>query len=67
MEALPAPAPERWEYITDGNQIDEIEKRFLRGSGKSQDGFVSRYLNRPISRVVTRLLLRFPTTPNAWT
>ena len=56
-----------WEYITDGNQIDEIEIRFLRGSGKSQDGFVSRYLNRPISRALTRLLLRFPTTPNAWT
>jgi len=56
-----------WEYIADGNQIDEIEIRFLRSSGKSQDGFVSRYLNRPISRVVSRLLLRFPTTPNAWT
>jgi CDP-alcohol phosphatidyltransferase len=63
MESLPG----SWEYIMDGNQIDGIEKRFLRGSGKSQDGFVSRYLNRPISRVVTRLLLRFPTTPNAWT
>lgn len=63
MESLPG----SWEYITDGNQIDGIEKPFLRGSGKSQDGFVSRYLNRPISRVVTRLLLRFPTTPNAWT
>jgi CDP-L-myo-inositol myo-inositolphosphotransferase len=63
LESLPG----SWEYITDGNQIDEIEKRFLRGSGKSQDGFVSRYLNRPISRVVSRLLLRFPTTPNAWT
>ncbi|MDP9099317.1 MAG: CDP-alcohol phosphatidyltransferase family protein, partial [Verrucomicrobiota bacterium] len=63
MESLPG----AWEYITDGNQIDEIEKRFLRGSGKSQDGFVSRYLNRPISSVVSRLLLRFPTTPNAWT
>ncbi len=63
MESLPG----SWEYITNGDQIDELEKRFLRGSGKSQDGFVSRYLNRPISRVVTRLLLRFPTTPNAWT
>jgi hypothetical protein len=63
LESLPG----SWEYITDGNQIDEIEKHFLRGSGKSQDGFVSRYLNRPISRVLTRLLLRFPTTPNAWT
>jgi hypothetical protein len=67
MEALPHSRERAWEYITNGSQIDEIEIRFLRGSGKSQDGFVSRYLNRPISRVVTRLLLRFPTTPNAWT
>ena len=67
MESLPRSREAAWEYITDGNQIDEIEIRFLRGSGKSQDGFVSRYLNRPISRVMTRLLLRFPTTPNAWT
>jgi phosphatidylglycerophosphate synthase len=56
-----------WEYIVDGDEIDDIERRFLRGSGKSQDGFVSRYLNRPISRKITRLLLRFPATPNAWT
>ncbi|HEY2615109.1 MAG TPA: CDP-alcohol phosphatidyltransferase family protein [Chthoniobacterales bacterium] len=56
-----------WEYITDGNEIDRIEKEFLRNSDKSQDGFVSRYLNRPISRSITRLLLRFPATPNGWT
>jgi len=55
------------EYIANGDQIDEIERRFLRGSGKSQDGFVSRYLNRPISRKISRLLLRFPATPNGWT
>lgn len=67
VESLPPSQPGVWEYIADGNQIDEIEKRFLRDSGKSQDGFVSRYLNRPISRVVTRLLLRFPSTPNVWT
>ena len=36
-------------------------------SGKSQDGIVSRFLNRPISRRITRLLLRFPITPNIWT
>jgi len=36
-------------------------------SGKPQDGFVSRFLNRPISRLITRALLRFPITPNAWT
>lgn len=67
LESLPRFRPGAWEYITDGNEIDDIEVRFLCGSGKSQDGFVSRYLNRPISRKVTRLLLRFPTTPDAWT
>ena len=56
-----------WDYIANGDQIDDIERKFLRGSGKSQDGFVSRYLNRPISRAITRLLLRFSATPNAWT
>ena len=67
VESLPHFREGAWEYITNGEQIDELEARFLRGSGKSQDGLVSRYLNRPISRVVTRLLLRFPTTPNGWT
>jgi 1L-myo-inositol 1-phosphate cytidylyltransferase / CDP-L-myo-inositol myo-inositolphosphotransferase len=36
-------------------------------SGKPQDGLVSRFLNRPISRSITRVLLRFPITPSAWT
>lgn len=61
------PRPGLSEYIANGEQIDDIERRFLRGSGKSQDGFVSRYLNRPISRKISRLLLRFPATPNGWT
>jgi CDP-L-myo-inositol myo-inositolphosphotransferase len=34
---------------------------------KPQDGFVSRFLNRPISRRITRVLLKFPIHPNAWT
>lgn len=67
VESLPRSRAGAWEYITDASQLDEIEIRFLRGSGKSQDGFVSRYLNRPISRMCTRLLLKFPVTPNAWT
>jgi hypothetical protein len=56
-----------WEFIANGEQIDGIERRFLRGSGKSQDGFVSRHLNRPVSRAITRLLLRLPATPDGWT
>ena len=34
---------------------------------KPQDGFVSRFLNRPISSRVTSFLLKFPIHPNAWT
>jgi phosphatidylglycerophosphate synthase len=55
------------EHIESADAIPAIETRFLRGSGKSQDGLVSRYLNRPISRAITRILLRYPVTPNAWT
>src|SRR2546430_4710910 len=34
---------------------------------KPQDGFVSRFLNRPISHGITSVLLKFPVHPNAWT
>ncbi len=34
---------------------------------KPQDGFVSRFLNRPVSRRITRVLLRYPIHPTAWT
>jgi phosphatidylglycerophosphate synthase len=34
---------------------------------KPQDGFVSRFLNRPISRRITHLLLKFPIRPSVWT
>ncbi|MDQ6808611.1 MAG: CDP-alcohol phosphatidyltransferase family protein [Verrucomicrobiota bacterium] len=36
-------------------------------SGKPQDGWVSRNINRPISGRITRWLLKFPITPSAWT
>ena len=34
---------------------------------KPQDGLVSRFLNRPISRFITRFQLKFPIHPNTWT
>jgi len=34
---------------------------------KPQDGFVSRFLNRPISSRITRLLVKFPVHPSAFT
>lgn len=47
--------------------LPAAEKFLLGQTGKRQDGFVSRYLNRPVSRAVTRLLVRLPISPNQWT
>jgi len=58
---------EYWRFLAQPNEIIASEKQLLRHSGKSQDGIVSKFLNRPISRVITRLLLKLPITPNAWT
>jgi phosphatidylglycerophosphate synthase len=53
--------------LTDRSQIPRCERALLRDTGKSQDGLVSRFLNRPISRAVTLQLLRYPITPSVWT
>jgi phosphatidylglycerophosphate synthase len=58
---------EDWRFLAQPSEIVASEKHFLRHMGKSQDGIVAKFLNRPISRVITRLLLKFPITPNAWT
>src|SRR5216684_900771 len=56
-----------WRYVRHRSEIPRCERWLLRGSGKSRDGFVSRYLNRPISRAVSQLLLKTAMTPNVWT
>jgi phosphatidylglycerophosphate synthase len=58
---------EHWRFLAQPSEIIASEKQLLRHSGKSQDGIVSKFLNRPISRLITRLLLKLPITPNAWT
>jgi phosphatidylglycerophosphate synthase len=58
---------ESWRYIGDERDIARAEGWLLRGSGKSRDGFVSRYLNRPISCTVSRFLVKTSITPNLWT
>ena len=58
---------EHWRFLAQPSEIVATEKHLLRHSGKSQDGMVSKFLNRPISRAVTRLLLKLPITPNTWT
>jgi phosphatidylglycerophosphate synthase len=58
---------EDWRFLAQPSEIAASEKHFLRHIGKSQDGIVAKFLNRPISRVITRPLLKLPITPNAWT
>jgi phosphatidylglycerophosphate synthase len=56
-----------WRILQQTRDIAAAELLLLRRTGKPQDGFVSRFINRPISRAITRRLLRFPIAPNAWT
>jgi phosphatidylglycerophosphate synthase len=58
---------EHWRFLARPSEIIASEKQLLRHSGKPQDGMVSKFLNRPISRAITQLLLKLPITPNAWT
>ncbi|MBA2623629.1 MAG: CDP-alcohol phosphatidyltransferase family protein, partial [Chthoniobacterales bacterium] len=55
-----------WEQLGGRKDISGAESRFLKNSGKSQDGLASRYVNRPLSRLVTRCLLKTPVSPSMW-
>jgi phosphatidylglycerophosphate synthase len=64
---LPALTGGNAKYLRDAAEINKCEEEFLRGAGKSQDGLVSRFINRPLSCKVTRQLLKFSIGPTAWT
>ncbi|MDQ6655317.1 MAG: CDP-alcohol phosphatidyltransferase family protein [Verrucomicrobiota bacterium] len=69
QKALPRNAEqseETWQYLSDRSDIRACERRFLSEGGKSQDGLVSRHLNRPISRTLSRWLLKLPISPTMW-
>ena len=66
-DARVQPGGDQWRYLSDSKEISSAERWLLRGSSKSRDGFVSRYLNRPISRTVSQFLLKTSMTPNLWT
>ncbi len=56
-----------WRCVSEPREITQCERWFLRDTGKTQDGFISRFLNRPISRAISRRLLKSSLTPGAWT
>jgi phosphatidylglycerophosphate synthase len=56
-----------WRYAAEPDDVAQCERWLLRDTGKTQDGVVSRFLNRPISRSISRRLLKTSITPSAWT
>ncbi len=64
--AAPKPNPS-WRYLSAPDQIARGERWLLRNSGKSQDGFVSRFLNRPLSAAASYVLLKCSVQPMTWT
>ncbi|HEY0368750.1 MAG TPA: CDP-alcohol phosphatidyltransferase family protein, partial [Chthoniobacterales bacterium] len=53
-------------YLGSPRDIAACERRFLEQNGKSQDGLVSRHVNRRGSRWLSRWLLKLPIAPTLW-
>ena len=53
-----------WQDVDDVATRDEAERRLFASLTKAGDGFVSRHFNRPISKMISRRLLRTSVTPN---
>jgi CDP-L-myo-inositol myo-inositolphosphotransferase len=54
-----------WLDVDTPEALREAERRLMRDQGcKTRDGPVSRYLNRPVSRWLSRYLVRTAVTPN---
>jgi len=56
-----------WRFVATPDAIGAAEISLLKSAYKPQDGFVSRWINRPMSRLVARQLLRFPIRPDQFT
>jgi hypothetical protein len=55
-----------WRLLNAQQDTARITRALLRHSGKTQDGLVSRYVNRPVSRAISYWLLKTPITPSTW-
>lgn len=53
-----------WQDVDDLSTRDEAERRLFVSLTKAGDGFVSRHLNRPISKMISRRLMKTSVSPN---
>src|SRR5437762_3848685 len=50
--------------VTDSTSVREAERRLWASLGSSADGIVDRFLNRPLGRYLSKILIRAPFSPN---
>jgi 1L-myo-inositol 1-phosphate cytidylyltransferase / CDP-L-myo-inositol myo-inositolphosphotransferase len=53
-----------WQDIDTRADLAEARRKLLAGIRKDSDGPISRFLNRPLSTALSRVLVRTPVTPN---
>ena len=53
-----------WHDVDTPEDLAEAERKLLDGLRKDSDGPISRYINRPISMALSRLVVNTPVTPN---
>jgi phosphatidylglycerophosphate synthase len=66
--AIPAVAAARPAFLVDGDAAQaRAERELWKGLESPGDGFLDRWINRPLSRILTRFLVHTPISPNAIT
>src|SRR5436309_14184656 len=50
--------------VTDASSVREAERRLSASLTSSADGIVDRFLNRPLGRYLSKILIRAPFSPN---
>ncbi|MFQ5986172.1 MAG: NTP transferase domain-containing protein, partial [Thermoplasmata archaeon] len=59
--------PTWWFDLDTPEMVGRAENTLLRNLAKKEDGPVARYLNRPLSRRISRRVVNWPLTPDHWT
>ena len=53
-----------WQDVDTPRDLVEAERKLMDGVRKASDGPISRYINRPISMALSRVVVNTPVTPN---
>ena len=63
-DAVPVSAGKVAALVTDATSAREAERRLWASLTSSADGIVDRFLNRPLGRYLSKILIRAPISPN---